>query len=76
MNGSEVSHSQVHRPNPPVNAVNGIDRDTITRLYGAFKRGQIKDERLEGELGHLFAQRPAQPAHLERLEEIASEMLA
>lgn len=47
VNGSEVSRSQVHRPNPPVNAVNGRDRDTITRLFTAFKRGQVKDERLE-----------------------------
>ena len=76
VDGSEVSHSQIHSPNPPVNAVNGRDRDTITRLYTTFKRGQIKDERLAGELGHLFAQRPAQPAHLARLEEIASEVLA
>lgn len=42
MNGSEVSHSQVHRPNPPVNAVNGIDRDTITR---ALRRLQARADR-------------------------------
>ena len=76
VNGSETPHSQVHSPTPPVNAVNGSDRETITKLYAAFKHGQVKDTRLEVELSELFAHRPAQPADLERLAQIADEVLA
>jgi len=75
VNGSLVSHSQVHSPTPPVNAVNGKERETIDRLFTAHLNGNV-DESLSGELDRLFALRPVTTEAKTRLLKIAEQALA